>query len=89
MNEEVKLCKDCKYFEEINIPEYGEYFQCLQSYRIDVVSGNKLVASCDRIRKDNAMCGLKATWFEHKPIAKSKLDVIINGMQTKLKELFK
>lgn len=75
-NEEVKLCKNCKWNEPYyTIFKFGrncKYDSCLYpgTIRIDKVCGRKEYWHCSVSRKFNYLCGESGSYFEAKEINK-------------------
>lgn len=67
---EVKICKDCKYFSKPdNYRRWGNELQCHHpnNQSVDLVTGvSRVVESCYELRLDKDLCGPKGNWFEPK-----------------------
>lgn len=64
----MKLCKDCKHFDET---EYGSAVspQCRKASGIEPVRGLTYYMHCDTVRRDSYKCGIAGDWFEPKDAA--------------------
>lgn len=76
----LKFCKDCKYFLEM-MPDFylklphKVWCQHPKNIKFDLVNGNKLrIDEPKTLRSDNDKCGESAAWFEPKYIQQVKPD---------------